>query len=293
LIYKTFLTGSRAISLMDKDLQRDARRWPPTYRDKHGDRGQPRCPLPVHIHILMTKKINSLESIAPAITAVIVERIEKRTVMKALAAGADMLELRVDTFAQRGPGALVRAVKRLKGYDGAAKTPLILTCRARSEGGVNEISSREKRLIFQALMPFVDYIDIELGKAAGFKDIIRGAKKSGVGVIISYHDFKGTPGAARLEGLIKKGKALGGGGAIVKIAATANSITELKRLAGALLRHSGLIIIGMGPLGAASRVFFPLLGSLTTYGSVTRSSAPGQMPVVELKKAFGKYGIHN
>jgi len=237
----------------------------------------------------MTMKINSLESDAPTITAVIVTRIEKRTVLNALAAGADMLEIRVDTFASREADALIRGIKRLRGYEGADKTPLILTCRARSEGGVNNISPREKRSIFQALMPFVDYIDIELRKAGRFRDIIDEAVKAGVGVIISYHNFKATPTAARLEELIKKGKALGGGA--VKIAVAVHSTAELKRLAGTLINHKGLIIIGMGPLGAASRVFFPLMGSLTTYGSITASSAPGQMPVAELKKAFMKYGI--
>jgi 3-dehydroquinate dehydratase-1 len=237
----------------------------------------------------MTIKINSLESDAPAITAVIVGRIEKRTVLNALAAGADMLEIRVDTFAKRDIDALVRGIKRLRGYEGAEKTPLILTCRASSEGGAGNVSAREKRLIFQALMPFVNFIDIELRKAGRFSDIIRTAAKAGVGVIISYHNFKSTPTAARLEELIKKGRALGGG--TVKIAAAVHSTAELKRLAKALLNHKGLIVIGMGPLGAASRVFFPLLGSLTTYGSITASSAPGQMPVAELKRAFIKYGI--
>ncbi len=241
----------------------------------------------------MTMKINSLEFHAPTITAVIVERIEKKTVIKTLAAGADILELRVDTFEKRNPEALIRGIKRLRSYKGVEKTPLILTCRASSEGGVNNISPREKCLIFKALMPFVNYIDIELRKANRFSGIIAEAAKAGVGVIISYHDFKGTPGAARLEGLIKKGKALGGPGGVVKIAATTHSNKELKRLARALLNHKGLIIIAMGPPGSASRVFFPLLGSLTTYGSITKSAAPGQIPVAELKKAFINYGIIN
>jgi len=235
----------------------------------------------------MTKKINSLESGTPLITAVIVGRIEKRTIIKALKAGADMLEIRVDTFAQRAPEALAQGIKRLKGYEGAEKRPLILTCRAKAEGGVHEVSTIKKRQIFQTLISLVDYIDIELSKAAAFKSIIAEAKEAEVGVIISYHDFKGTPATARLEGLIKRGKALGD---IVKIAATVNSTAELKRLTKPLLNHRGLIIIGMGPLGAASRVFFPLLGSLTTYGSITGRSAPGQMPVAELREALRKYG---
>lgn len=242
--------------------------------------------LSIYTYSMITK-INSLESGAPLITAVIVGRIEKRSIIKALKAGADMLEIRVDTFAGRAPEALAQGIKRLKGYEGAEKTPLILTCRAKAEGGVHEVSPKEKRQIFHTLIPLVHYIDIELSKSTTFKNIITEAKEAGVGVIISYHDFKGTPATARLEGLIKKGMALGD---IVKIAATVNSTAELKRLAKPLLNHRRLIIIGMGPLGAASRVFFPLLGSLTTYGSITQSSAPGQMPVAELREALRKYG---
>jgi 3-dehydroquinate dehydratase-1 len=235
-------------------------------------------------------KFKTLNSRKPAITAVILDRIDKRTVVKALAQGANVLELRVDTFGKRSPESIVRGIKRLRGYEGAENTPLILTCRARSEGGVQDISLKEKALIFTALMSYVDYIDIELRKASRFSGVIASAKKAGTGVIISYHDFKGTPRAPRLEALIQQGKALGGD--IVKIAATANSARELKRLAALLImEHKGLIVIAMGPMGAASRIFFPLLGSLATYGSVTRSAAPGQLPVAELAEAFRKYGI--
>ncbi len=239
----------------------------------------------------MKKKNNPLLPAKPSITAVIVRRIEKRTVKKALDAGADMLELRVDTFDERTPESLLRAVKRLREYDGCGKVPLLLTCRARAEGGVHAMTLKEKRLVFQALMPFVSYIDIELVSAAGFKGIILQAKKAGVGMIISYHNFKSTPGAARLLGIIKKGRAAGGD--IIKIAATANSRNEILRLTALLIGNSDLIIIAMGPQGKATRVFFPLLGSLITYASVTKGSAPGQMPVAELVRAFKTYGIVN
>lgn len=202
-----------------------------------------------------------------------------------------MLEIRVDTFSQRSPEQLTRAVKRLKGYDGTGNIPLLLTCRARSEGGVHAVTLREKRLIFRALMPFVSYIDIELRRAAGYSDVIAEAKKAGVGVIVSYHDFKATPGAARLSRIIRQGRACGADA--VKIAATANSREDILRLTATLLGQRNLIVIAMGPLGAATRVFFPLLGSLTTYGSVTGRSAPGQIPVIDLVTAFRTYGIYN
>jgi len=239
----------------------------------------------------MKKKNNPLFSKAPTITAVIVERIDKRTVQKALAAGADMLEIRVDTLENRDPESLARALKRLKGYESACGAPLLLTCRDVSEGGVHAITLKEKRLIFKALIPLVDYIDIELKKSAALRGIIIEAREAGVGVVISYHDFKGTPSAVRLSEIITKGRAAGGDA--VKIAATAKSRNDLKKLAAALLEHSALIVIAMGPLGKASRIFFPLLGSLTTYGSVTKSAAPGQMPVAELVQAFKTLEIKN
>lgn len=239
----------------------------------------------------MKKKDSFFLPDRPAITAVIVGRIEKRTVRKALSAGADMLELRVDTFEKRDPVRLARAVKRLKGYDGAGNIPLILTCRASTEGGANALSLREKKLIFRTLMPFVNLIDIELRRAEGFKDIVAEAREAGVGVIISYHDFKGTPPSVKLSEIIKKGRFLGADA--VKIAATARSREDILRLTAALIGNRDLIIIAMGPQGKATRVFFPLLGSLTTYGAVTRGSAPGQMPVAELVAAFKTYGIVN
>jgi len=248
-------------------------------------------PLTLSYIYSMKKKNNPLFTKAPTITAVIVERIDKRTVQKALAAGADMLEIRVDTFRKRDTESLVRALKRLRGFEGVSGVPLLLTCRDVTEGGVNAVAVKEKKLIFKALMPFVDCIDIELRVATGFRAVITEAREAGVAVIVSYHDFKGTPGAARLEGIIRKGRAAGGDA--VKIAATAECREDLKRLAAVLLGHSAVIIIAMGPQGKASRLFFPLLGSLTTYGSVTKSSAPGQMPVAELVKAFKALEIKN
>jgi 3-dehydroquinate dehydratase-1 len=48
-------------------------------------------------------------------------------------------------------------------------------------------------------------------------------------------------------------------------------------------------VIAMGPIGAASRVFFPLLGSPVTYGHVGRCGAPGQLSIEELDTALRLY----
>ena len=47
----------------------------------------------------------------------------------------------------------------------------------------------------------------------------------------------------------------------------------------------------MGSFGAPSRVVFPVLGSLITYGSVNGKSAPGQMPVKAIKAQLRALGF--
>ena len=138
-------------------------------------------------------------------------------------------------------------------------------------------------------MPLVDAVDIELGSSAILKDVVGSAKDNNKKVIISYHNFKTTPGNGRLQDIIARAREKGAD--IVKIAAFARSPQDLKRLASLLAGQDDLIVIAMGERGKASRVFFPMLGSLLTYGSVTASTAPGQMTLREIKRELKKYGF--
>ena len=45
----------------------------------------------------------------------------------------------------------------------------------------------------------------------------------------------------------------------------------------------------MGPHGVASRVFFPLFGSLLTYGFVGQAGAPGQLSLADLHAELCRY----
>jgi 3-dehydroquinate dehydratase I len=66
---------------------------------------------------------------------------------------------------------------------------------------------------------------------------------------------------------------------IVKVAARCNVPEDLQRLAAFTLAHreEGIIVVGMGPYGLSSRVFFPALGSLITYTFHGVPTAPGQL----------------
>jgi 3-dehydroquinate dehydratase type I len=219
----------------------------------------------------------------PVICGVLAGRVGYGAALRAGRDGADMLELRVDSFAEADHARMVADVKRL----GCLGLPLLLTVRSAKEGGARRMSDAERMGHFRALMPVVDAVDVELGSTAILKDVLSLAGKHGRRAIVSYHNFKATPASAYLKGVIRRARRAGADA--VKIATFVRTDGDLKRLAGLLIESNGLIAIGMGERGRPSRVFFPLLGSLVTYGSTTvsrASSAPGQMSVKDLKRAF-------
>lgn len=215
---------------------------------------------------------------------VIVGEAHRSTVRKAVRAGADILEVRVDTFAKRDPEALKKAVSAIHGL-----LPLLITVRSLKEGGSCRIPDRERVEIFEALMPFADFVDVELSSGGILKSVIDSARRNRTRVILSYHNFKSTPGARTLQGIVQKARSRGAD--IVKVATFAKGAGDLRKLAKILTDFNDLIVIGMGGKGASSRVFFPMIGSLITYGSITGSTAPGQLTLREIKKEFKRYGF--
>ncbi len=225
----------------------------------------------------------------PAIAAVVADVINPERIEDAVKNGARLLELRIDTFKDRDAERLKKEVSQLKKKKALQKIPFILTVREKKEGGRFHIVDADRAALFASLMPYADIIDIELESSAILKETIRLAKKNKKKVIISCHDFKATPGEKTLESIIRR--SLEAGADIVKIACHAGNREDLKRLAGLLLRHNDLIVIAMGGYGACSRILFPAMGSLLTYGSISRNTAPGQMPVGEINKLFECMGL--
>lgn len=214
---------------------------------------------------------------APIIAAVIVDGEDKKAIAAAKRDGADILELRLDCFKKQDPAYIQRIIKDIK----TAKLPLIATIRGKAEGGKAGISEKERLRLFQNIMPFVDAVDIELGSKKILKHVINAAHASNKKAIISYHNFKDTPEQGRLNNIIQRAKKAGGD--IVKIATLANNKKDMARLALLTASHPDIITIAMGKTGVVSRALFPMLGSLLTYCSVTKSSAPGQLSLKDTK----------
>jgi 3-dehydroquinate dehydratase-1 len=197
---------------------------------------------------------------------------------------ADLVELRIDQFARHDP-AYVGAVCR---DAGALGLPLIATIRSVDEGGGTRLDDVQRLALFEAVLPSVAAVDIEL-RAPIRAQVVELAHRTGKRAIVSYHDFAATPIDTDLAALFQAAEL--GNADVVKIAAQARDAADADRLLVFLLerRARAMIVIGMGPHGVASRVFFPLLGSLITYGGVGAATAPGQLPLAELHAELRRY----
>ena len=198
--------------------------------------------------------------------------------------GLDVAELRIDLYASF---ATEHVLGTLGLYTGV---PTLATIRHGDEGGGWRGDEAERLALYRALVPRVDAIDVEIASGIA-RPAIAAARDAGKLAIASFHDFAKTPDAAALEAVLARGRALGAD--VVKIAAAVAGAEDLRTLARLLLAHedAGLIVIGMGERGVASRVLFPLLGSLLTYAAAGTRTAPGQLALDDLADLLRKLGV--
>lgn len=165
----------------------------------------------------------------------------------------------------------------------SAHPPILLTIRSDKEGGKWTDSESARAAEYTDLLPFVDAVDIEL-KSESFSQVAAAAKKAKRAVVGSFHDFKATPDESRLRELIEDG--LRSGADIVKIAVWTPAAADVERLESLLKPRLPipLAVMGMGPLGAASRLRLAAAGSCLVYGFLDEESAPGQLSAAELKR---------
>lgn len=181
-------------------------------------------------------------------------------------ADADLVELRLDSMDAPDPVAALA---------GRSK-PAIVTCRPRREGGLFDGSEEERLAILRrAHEAGADYIDIEWDADA--RALM--AARSGRGVIVSKHDFSGTPAAP--GGILEELRA--SGAEVAKLAVMTNSLSDLNRLT-ASAGNDASIVIGMGPAGLPTRVLAARLHSPWTYAG--DGVAPGQLAASRLLQEY-------
>ncbi len=208
---------------------------------------------------------------APRVVMALRDGIAREEVSRAVNAGVDALEFRIDLFSSCEASFVLREIQRHAGV------PIVGTIRGAAEGGGWRGSESERLALYQSVLPCVDAVDIEIGAAEIAAAVVCEAREQHKLTIGSCHDFERTPTIEQLAAVVERGKALGVD--VVKVAAECSEAEDVRRLAAFMLRHgeTPLAVIGMGPLGRASRVFFPMLGSLLTYTFFGEATAPGQL----------------
>lgn len=120
------------------------------------------------------------------------------------------------------------------------------------------------------------------------RELIEELHRAGVKVIGSNHDFNKTPNQDEMIKRLKEIRELGAD--IPKIAVMPNSPGDVLTLLSATLKvaESGMdcpiITMSMGKDGMVSRISGGTFGSALTFGTVGKASAPGQIPVKELRE---------
>lgn len=210
--------------------------------------------------------------------------VEVRRDTAAVKPYADIFELRVDQFDDPTPDFVCEVCAEAA----ASGLPLLGTVRRSEEGGRACLDDARRLRLFETLVPLVDAIDIEF-RAPIRLEVTALARRHGRPVIVSYHDFERTPPDEELVAMIARAKEQGAD--IVKLAVTARSLADTDRALGLLRAHRAkqLVVIAMGEHGATSRVFFPLFGSLLTYGFARQANAPGQISAEALFAEFMRY----
>jgi 3-dehydroquinate dehydratase/shikimate dehydrogenase len=185
-------------------------------------------------------------------------------------ADADLIELRLDTVSDPSVAGALAGRRR----------PVIVTCRPTWEGGeFKGAEDTRKQILAEALALGAEYVDIEW--RAHFDDLI--AQTRGARIVLSAHDFHGVPIdlTARVHAMRSTGAE------VIKVAATMTRLSDcvpLLDLGAQSARQSGLVLIGMGPYGLATRVLAGRFGSLWSYVGALRDI--GQLSAHALLKDY-------
>ncbi|AIQ50733.1 type I 3-dehydroquinate dehydratase [Paenibacillus sp. FSL R7-0331] len=226
----------------------------------------------------------------PLVSTTLAELEAEAAALKALA--PDVVEWRSDYFAEVEDLAAVKAaLERIQGL--LPDIPLIFTFRSAREGGEQEISADYYVQLNKAAAEsgWADIIDVELsGGEPQVRELIAAAHACGVFVIVSNHDFGGTPSEEEIVSRLRRAQELGGD--LPKIAVMPNSAGDVLTLLAATVKMQELyadrpiITMSMGGEGVVSRLAGEIFGSALTFGAAHKPSAPGQVAVAELRKVL-------
>jgi len=200
----------------------------------------------------------------------------------------DLLEWRMDLFFRsRGEEGLEEGLSLL---GAPSRLPVLATFRPERQGGAFRGPEGERfRWLRRAVEAGARWVDLEADAEDGLlEEFLGGGSSPAGGVVLSDHDFSGTPGEAelarRLERMARRGPRA------VKLVTAARSPSDNLRVLGLVergRREFGVEVIAfcMGPRGRWGRAASLLLGAPWAYVRLEGSSpsAPGQWTAREMR----------
>lgn len=201
---------------------------------------------------------------------------------------ADIVEWRADGLDELSPESLVATAFAL---DEILADPLLLTVRTRTEGGSADVDDETYADLVLAAIEVgnVAFVDVEFRRDAHVvAGLVDAARKAGIGVILSAHDFESTPPRQQLRDLYEAMCSVSPD--VVKIAVMPQDARDVLTLLDVSLDvreahpDQALMSIAMGALGVVSRIAAGTFGSVATFGAVGQASAPGQLDADELRR---------
>lgn len=168
--------------------------------------------------------------------------------------------------------------------------PLLFTFRTRREGGERDISPEDYLALNRAAARSgdADGVDVEIFFGDEMvRRIIADVHAAGKAVVGSSHDHAGTPPREELIARLRRAQDLGAD--LPKLAVMPRSRADVLTLLSATEEMARrwadrpIITISMAGGGAISRLCGEVFGSALTFGTAGQASAPGQIPVEELR----------
>ncbi|MHC4424337.1 MAG: type I 3-dehydroquinate dehydratase [Planctomycetota bacterium] len=214
----------------------------------------------------------------------------KRQIKAAIAAGAEMLELRTD-YLEKLSVDLAKSIIAEARNTAGRELPIIVTCRDKQQGGARKYPPGLRTdVLSSALKAGAEFIDFEYENFLPVENQERiqlaVSQSSKARLILSVHNFE-----TKFDNIGKLHRHILTvyPAAIAKLVYTANHINDCFEAFDLLHRTSDeRIIFCMGEAGLISRVIAKKLNSFVTYASVDDKSAtaPGQLTIEQLKELY-------
>ena len=216
-------------------------------------------------------------------TGLIVVSIAAKTAQEAKeqmqTAQGDAVELRLDALDQILPDELQQL---------AALGKVVMTDRRHAEGGFKAQTDTQRfDDIHSAIYAKPWAVDIELQSPRLFRrKLIKTAHEQGVRVISSYHNFKRTPPAEKLDEMVREALCDSDYAKVVCLPGNEGDITTLLDL---VRRYPGKVAaFGLGEKAAHTRILSLKLGAPFGYAKGQDATSAGQLTAGEMRKQLSE-----